>query len=793
MVATRSTTAGTRPKAQPLLAKPSKAAKAAKTAKVAKMKAEKEAERAAAKAVNDAKKAAVKAEKDAKKAAAKVSKVANTKNGTKGAKRTTAAKTKAIKATKTAKKAKATKSSVSAATVKASTKQYDEDEDEDSEDNEESEENNYEPQAKRRKVKTLAPNVEIGRPTFKRPASKIGKWAYMEKLHVPEGVEDEFHGPLPPIYIGGAAPQPRWVIIQNENSENIKVPSKRHASKASSGRTGGTRDFGELQWTFEEGDFKNWTGLEYPALYELAYLCLEYTLTHTKLREQIYDSLAQGPLLKAVAIDPALPPMPITRHFATGTSEQSSRKSSNAAFYFPNYDRPSMAVRPRDDHMARPYPHAVASNIYNRPRSEEWPTASRSASPDLESERGGKQGSEESHTAEPRKSQDPEGTYSEPAAPAPFRNDEKVSRDSLEGVRVSTTLWGTIHRSSHTQDDWLSHTISEDGSIFGDGDDVQTEPHSARDSREQSPDSPLSGSGSNSEVSASSKTSEPSKVNIADDNSAQSTNNMSPVSHDGLFSPGQIERYYRKKQKNFERLGGVGHREASKRKRRAQLSLEDAQKEARKRELEIIGAPKSSKRIRMEPSSIPSPSAIRRKTAAEITVDKVMSFARAGQDKRDEIRAAAAEKISDRPPVALKKTIGNQAGARPQAGAPSPEIPPNLQDRFLEQTRIYLNDPIRRARHFPDPITVRRARVWAGEELVGHEIKPTVDTTLPPWAERHRPFSQWQDPIGVIPTPAARTKPLRSKRRSKGRGKRRLRPASAEEQSVISARWSSFR
>ncbi|CDM34066.1 hypothetical protein PROQFM164_S03g000790 [Penicillium roqueforti FM164] len=748
MVATRSTTAGTRPKAQPLLAKPSKAAKAVKTAKVAKMKAEKEAERAAAKA-----------EKDAKKAAAKISKVAKTKNGTKGTKRTTAAKTKAIKATKTAKKAKATKSSVSAATVKASTKQYHEDEDE------ESEEDNYEPQAKRRKVKTLVPNVEIGRPTFKRPASKIGKWAYMEKLRVPEGVEDKYHGPLPPIYIGGAAPQPRWVIIQSENSANIKVPSKQHASKASSGRTGGARDFGELQWTFEEGDFKNWTGIEYPALYELAYLCLEYTLTHTELREQIYDSLAQGPLLKAVAIDPVLPPVPITRHFATGTSEQSSRKSSNAAFYFPNYDRPSMAVRPRDDRMARPYPHAVASNIYNRPRSEEWPTASRSASPDPESERGGKQGSEESHTAEPRKSQDPEGTYSEPAAPAPFRNDEKVS----------------------------CVTISEDGSIFGDGDDVQTEPHSARDSREQSPDSLLSGSGSNSEVSASSKTSEPGKVNTADDNSDQSTNNLSPVSHDGLFSPGQIERYYRKKQKNFERLGGVGHREASKRKRRAQLSLEDAQKEARKRELEIIGAPKSSKRIRMESPSIPSPSAVRRKTAAEITVDKVMSFARAEQDKRDEMRAAAAEKISDRPPVALKKPIGNQAGATPQADAPSPEIPPNLQDRFLEQIRIYLNDPMRRARHFPDPIAVRRARVWAGEELVGHEIKPEVDATLPPWAERNRPFSQWQDPIGEIPTPAARTKLLRSKRRSKGRGKRRPRPASAAEQSVSSAQWSSFR
>lgn len=128
-----------------------------------------------------------------------------------------------------------------------------------------------------------------------------------------------------------------------------------------------------------------------------------------------------------------------------------------------------------------------------------------------------------------------------------------------------------------------------------------------------------------------------------------------------------------------------------------------------------------------------------------------MSFVRAEQEKRNEMRAAAAEKISDRPPVALlKKTTGNQTGAKPQADAPSPEIPPNLQDGFLEQTKAYLKDPIQRARHFPDPLAVRRVRVWAGEELAGHNIKPTVDATLPLWAERHRPFSQWQDPVSAL-------------------------------------------
>lgn len=353
---------------------------------------------------------------------------------------------------------------------------------------------------------------------------------------------------------------------------------------------------------------------------------------------------------------------------------------------------------------------------------------------------------------------------------------------------------------------WLAlDAVSEDGSIFGDADDDQVGPTSARGSREQSPSSSVfSGSGSDSEVSASSKASKPSKFNAADDNSAQSTNSLSPASHDGLFSPGQIERYYRKKQKNFESLGVVEHHEGSERKRQAQPSpspfrealetLQDAQKELEMGELKTGGVAESSKRMRMESPSTPSPPATRRKTAAEIMADKFMSFTRAGKEKRDEMRAAAAEKISDKSPVALlKKTTGNQAGARSQAHAPSPDIPPNLQDEFLEQAKVYLKDPIQRARHFPDPPAVRRARVWAGEELVDHEIKPTVDATPPPWAERHRPFSKWQNPIGITPAPAARTKVSRSKRRSKGQGKRRPTPASAKEQSVSSARWSSFR
>ncbi|EKV06802.1 hypothetical protein PDIG_66930 [Penicillium digitatum PHI26] len=732
MVTTRAMAMGTRPKAQPLPAKPSKAEKASQAARIKKEKEEKKAKREAAKRLYDAKKAAAKA--------AKAAKIANAKIG-KSTKRATAVKaiaTNITKITKAAKKAKATKGRVSAATVKISTNQ-----------NEESEKDQYEPQAKRRKLETAnhpTLYVKMGPPKEKRADLQFGEWEYMRKADVPEGLENEDNRPLPHIYIGGTAPQPRWVITQ---SESIKVPSNRHAFR----RIGSSSDFGDLHWTFEEGNFKRWAGLEYPALYELAYLCLEYTLADTKIREQIYESLAQGPLPKAVTVGskwhPALPPIPITRYFATGSSQQTSRKSSDAAFYFRDYERPLMAVRAHTDHMVQPYPHALDYNISNRPSLMEWPTASRSASLDPESERGSNQGSEEVQLVDSRRSSmtgesdlelNPEGIYSEPTTPTPLGNDEKIAH--------------------------------EEGSIFGDTDDVQVESSSAQGSREQSPNSLFSGSGSDSEVSTSSMASEPNKLNAADDLSAQSTNSLSPVSHDGLFSPGQIARYFKKKRRNFERLGGVELRETSERKRQAQLSpvleaLEDVQKEG---ELETRGVTESSKRMRTESPSTPSPPASRRKTAAESMMETLMSFARVGQGKRDENQEAAAEKISDKPPVALlkKTTTGNRLGARSQADAPSPEIPPNLQDGFLEQTKAYLKDPAQRARHFPDPLAVRRARVWAGEELVDHAIQPIVDATLPPWAERHRPFSQWRDPTEITPTPAARNKVSRTKRRSKG-------------------------
>lgn len=116
---------------------------------------------------------------------------------------------------------------------------------------------------------------------------------------------------------------------------------------------------------------------------------------------------------------------------------------------------------------------------------------------------------------------------------------------------------------------------------------------------------------------------------------------------------------------------------------------------------------------------------------------ELRAYAHALKAERDAMQAAT----RDRVPGEQKKTAERRRSTT--------DIPPHLQDLFLEHTKSIVEDPVQRERHFPDPVAVRRVRVWAGEDLVGHEIKPTIDAALPPWAESHRPFQEWQDPVSV--------------------------------------------
>jgi hypothetical protein len=116
-------------------------------------------------------------------------------------------------------------------------------------------------------------------------------------------------------------------------------------------------------------------------------------------------------------------------------------------------------------------------------------------------------------------------------------------------------------------------------------------------------------------------------------------------------------------------------------------------------------------------------------------------LAQAAEAQRAAMRAAAAERISDRNPSKPENTS--------EASSPSPEVPRHLQDEFLESTKAIINDPILRLKHFPDPLAVRRIRVWAGEDLDTHKVKPIVKAALSPWAGVHRPFRSWQDTVSA--------------------------------------------
>lgn len=129
-------------------------------------------------------------------------------------------------------------------------------------------------------------------------------------------------------------------------------------------------------------------------------------------------------------------------------------------------------------------------------------------------------------------------------------------------------------------------------------------------------------------------------------------------------------------------------------------------------------------------SLTPSPPIVQHATTNESYRN---AFARAVKAQQEAMRAAAAETVSGEK--------GNTAEKK------KPAIPRHLQDQFLEHTKKIIDDPIQRERHFPDPLAVRRIRVWAGEDLLRHEIKPIVVAALPPWAESHRPFQPWQDPV----------------------------------------------
>ncbi|CAG8948419.1 unnamed protein product [Penicillium salamii] len=351
-VMTRSMTAGKRPPIAPPLTKEEKAA--AKAAK-AQERAEAKRAKAAAKAIRDQEKAAKAAAKASAKASGKVSKVKKSKTS------------KRAKTSKTSKKAKTSKTAKTSKQPKLSAKRvHEEDESEDEAD------------YKRRKTSDADSSTYIGVNSKKgyhtKPPSlaesisiDIKEWVYSRELPRPKGLQTNIETTLPKIHVGGSAPQPRWLVAQ---SKSIPAPPALPGFHCQSGSSTST-EYGGLVWYLDEGDYKLWKGLQYPQLFELAYKCFEDTLQDEKLKNEINNSLANGPIAKSVTRnagwEPTLPPPPYTRYFGLGPDSLpwEASKTSGDGYYFADQERPTLAVRPLKS-VAQPYQHMMATKILDQ-------------------------------------------------------------------------------------------------------------------------------------------------------------------------------------------------------------------------------------------------------------------------------------------------------------------------------------------------------------------------------------------------------------------------------------------
>lgn len=66
----------------------------------------------------------------------------------------------------------------------------------------------------------------------------------------------------------------------------------------------------------------------------------------------------------------------------------------------------------------------------------------------------------------------------------------------------------------------------------------------------------------------------------------------------------------------------------------------------------------------------------------------------------------------------------------------------DLTDPYFENARQICKDETARLKHFPDPVAVRRVRVWAGENLMA-DAPINLSDVLPAWPDTHRPFHPW--------------------------------------------------
>ncbi|GAD96801.1 hypothetical protein AOR_1_1006034 [Paecilomyces variotii No. 5] len=177
------------------------------------------------------------------------------------------------------------------------------------------------------------------------------------------------------ISIGTAAPPPRWVLVEDapaqqdpttlEERARTRLPGERSVGRQRAASAGpekqpGTsarwdRELRKLRWQFEPGSPGARGELSESGWQEAAWRKLEEALRDPKTRQELREKINVGPLDNTIyCLEDPLPPMPPDSTF-TGAqvrkpsvpeSSTSLSTTKESAYYYPDYDRPSLAVQP---------------------------------------------------------------------------------------------------------------------------------------------------------------------------------------------------------------------------------------------------------------------------------------------------------------------------------------------------------------------------------------------------------------------------------------------------------------
>lgn len=209
------------------------------------------------------------------------------------------------------------------------------------------------------------------------------------------------HNPPRPhreINIGTAAPPPRWVLVEDAPAQQDpsaweeksrarlargKSIGRQSAASAEPETQPGTsarwdQELRKLRWQFEPGSPSARGELSEAGWQEAAWRRLEEALRDPKIRQELREKISVGPLDNTIySLEDPLPPMPPAPTFSGAQVRKPSIPESSASlstmkestYYYPDYDRPSLAVQPGTYAPGRGGPASMARRALDQMRT----------------------------------------------------------------------------------------------------------------------------------------------------------------------------------------------------------------------------------------------------------------------------------------------------------------------------------------------------------------------------------------------------------------------------------------